>query len=148
MKATISKVCVTTMVCLFAVGAWADAPASNGKGGSHDAVSWTLKVGEQTFGMRREGGPIPLPSELDWSCRYSAARTKVHANTEDSDVHVTCTRSDSRFSFVPTCTRPIKKGAAPDSVQAKASQAVTLFGGNQVVVVGVSCDASQGATGG
>jgi hypothetical protein len=142
MKAIVSKLCATTIVCLFAAGAWADAPVSKEAEGARDAVTWTLKVGEQTYGMRPEGGPIPLPSELDWSCRYSARRTKTHENMEDSAVHVTCTRSDSRFSFMPTCTRPIKKGAAPESVPSKASQAVTLFTGNQIVVVGVSCDAS------
>lgn len=146
MKAIISKACAVGMVGLFAAGAWADAPVSKGADGSHDAVSWTLKVGEQSYGMRREGGPIPLPSELDWSCRYSAPRTKTHHNMEDSAVHVTCTRSDSRFSFMPTCTRAIKKGAA-ESSQSKASQAVTLFTGNQIVVVTVGCEVSEHAAG-
>jgi len=143
MKAIISKVCTVGLVCLFAAGAWADAPVSKVADGSHDAVTWTLKVGEQTYGMRREGGPIPLPSELDWSCRYSAARTKTHESMEDSAVHVTCTRSDSRFSFMPTCTRAIRKSDASASAPSKASQAVTLFTGNHIVVVGVACEVSQ-----
>jgi hypothetical protein len=52
-------------------------------------------------------------------------------------VHVTCTRSDSRFAFTPVCTRG---GGAEGSVHSSASQSVTLYTGNQIVVVGVSCE--------
>jgi hypothetical protein len=142
MNAIITKVCSAAVVCLLAAGARADEPLSKRPGPgspSEGAVKWTLKVGEKTYAMRPEGGSIPLPTELDWSCRYTQPRTKNHKTAEESVVHVTCTRSDSRFSFTPMCA--VHKDGASEKASSPP-QEVTLYTGNQIVVVGVSCDAS------
>ncbi len=142
MKAIIAKISSVAVVCMLSVAARADAPLSKKPG--HDAASdgpkWTLHVGDKSYGMRPEGGSIPLPSELDWSCRYSQPRAKGHKNAEEVVVHVTCTRSDSRFAFTPVCTRGSHGEGAAKDVQSNAAQSVTLYTGNQIVVVGVSCE--------
>jgi hypothetical protein len=142
MKAIIAKVSSVAVVCMLAAGARADAPLSKkpGHDAASDGVKWTLHVGDKTYGMRPEGGSIPLPSELDWSCRYSQPRAKNHKDGEEVVVHVTCTRSDSRFAFTPVCTRGGHGDSAPGSAQSSAAQSVTLYTGNQIVVVGVSCE--------
>jgi hypothetical protein len=149
MKATIAKLSSVAVVCMLSAGARADAPLSKktGHGSPADnSVKWTLKVADKEYGMRPEGGSIPLPSELDWSCRYSQPRTKSHKGAEETAIHVNCTRSDSRFSFTPVCTRSLSKDkdkdkdSAGDSVQSNGSQSVTLYTGNQIVVVAVSCN--------
>jgi hypothetical protein len=143
MKAIVAKFSSVAVVCMLSAGARADAPLSKkpGQGAPADnGVKWTLKVADKAYGMRPEGGSIPLPSELDWSCRYSQPRTKSHKDTEETAIHVTCTRSDSRFSFTPVCTRPLSKDGAGDFVQSNGSQSVTLYTGNQIVVVAVSCE--------
>jgi hypothetical protein len=140
MKANIVKVCSVAVVCMLSAGARADAPLSKKPGHDADAVKWTLHVGDKTYGMRPEGGSIPLPSELDWSCRYSQPRAKNHKNGEEIVVHVTCTRSDSRFAFTPVCTRGAHGEATAEASPSSTSQSVTLYTGNQIVVVGVSCE--------
>jgi hypothetical protein len=142
MKAIIAKVSSVAVVCMLSVGARADAPLSKkpGHDATSDGVKWTLHVGDKSYGMRPEGGSIPLPSELDWSCRYSQPRAKGHKNAEEVVVHVTCSRSDSRFAFAPVCTRGNRGESTAKDVQSSAAQSVTLYTGNQIVVVGVSCE--------
>jgi hypothetical protein len=144
MKSVVAKSCSIALVCLFSVGAWADTPlakTSASQSANGGSVKWTLLVGDQTFGMRPQGGPIPLPTELEWSCRYSELRSiKSGKNAQDNVVHVTCTRSDSRFSFKTVCTHPIHGDDPSNEASSTSSQVVTLYSASQIIPLGVSCE--------
>jgi hypothetical protein len=143
MKALVTKSFSVALVFLFSAGAWADTPLPKtpaSRSPSSVPVKWTLRVGEKTYGMLPQGGPIPLPTELEWSCRYSELRNvKNGKSAEESVVHVTCTRSDSRFSFKTICARPVKDAASP-GVPSNSSQLVTLYSAGEIVPLGVSCE--------
>jgi hypothetical protein len=144
MNSLVTKSISVALVSMFSVVAWADTPlAKNPTSVSSPTgpIKWTLRVGEQTYGMRPQGGPIPLPTEVEWSCRYSELRTiKSGKNVEDAVVHVTCTRSDSRFSFKTTCSRSTSKDAASSGPPANTSQVVTLYSPGEIIPLGVSCE--------
>jgi hypothetical protein len=145
MKAVVAKSFSVALVFMFSVGAWADTPVPNAQTSRSPAagpVKWTLRVGDKTYGMLPQGGPIPLPTELEWSCRYSELRNiKNGKNVQDAVVHVTCTRSDSRFSFKTACSRLLDKDGASNGAPSSNSQVVTLYSAGGIVPLGVSCEA-------
>jgi hypothetical protein len=144
MKALFAKSFSVALVLMFSAGAWADTPLPKtpaARSPSPGSVKWTLRVGETMYGMLPQGGPIPLPTELEWSCRYSEVRNVNNGkNFQDSVVHVTCTRSDSRFSFKTTCAHAVNKDAASIAVPPNSSQIVTLYSAGEIVPLGVSCE--------